>query len=285
MLKNRFLSFLFIGLIYVVAIAGGWFLFQKLPFDYRISLLICDIYSTIIVFIFSVAFSNASVYDPYWSVQPIVIMIFFAAHYGLNFLGILLMIAICWWGLRLTSNWAYTFKNLTCQDWRYTMLHEKTGKFYPVINFIGIHMVPTLVVYLCVLPAVVAVYEQAIFRPICAVFIAISILAALIQLIADIQMHTFRKAKADGKISGEDTAFIRKGLWKHARHPNYFGEITMWWGIGLACVFAMPENWFLIAGAVANTLLFSFVSIPMADKRQSKKPGFDEYKKQTRVLI
>ena len=59
----------------------------------------------------------------------------------------------------------------------------------------------------------------------------------------------------------------------------------MWWGIALAVVFAFPRCWFLVAGAFVNNCLFLFISIPMADKRQSKKIGFDEYKKQTRMLL
>lgn len=59
----------------------------------------------------------------------------------------------------------------------------------------------------------------------------------------------------------------------------------MWWGIAAASVFAMPQNWYLLAGAFANTLLFSFVSIPMAENRQAKKEGFDDYRKETRILI
>ena len=59
----------------------------------------------------------------------------------------------------------------------------------------------------------------------------------------------------------------------------------MWWGIGGAAVCAMPNRWWLLAGALANTLLFACVSIPMAEKRQSRKEGFAEYKKQTHVLI
>lgn len=281
MFKNRFFSFLLITFIYAISIAAGIFLYKNLSFDYRISLLAADIFSTIIVFIFSILFKNASVYDPYWSVQPIVIAISFAMADGINSLGIILLIAICYWGIRLTSNWAYTFENLTCQDWRYTMLCETTGRAYPFINFTGIHLVPTLIVYLCTLPAVVAIKENAQFRPQCAVFAAVSVLAATLQLIADIQMHKFRKAKSKGLESG----FIRKGLWKHGRHPNYLGEIMMWWGIGAACVSAMPEKWWLFAGAAANTILFFCVSIPMAEKRQSKKPGFSEYKNQTRIFI
>ena len=59
--------------------------------------------------------------------------------------------------------------------------------------------------------------------------------------------------------------FIRNGLWKYSRHPNYLGEILMWWGVGLAAVCAMPAKWYLLAGAVANTLLFLCISIPLAD--------------------
>ena len=97
------------------------------------------------------------------------------------------------------------------------------------------------------------------------------------QGIADIQMHKFRKNR--------DGAFIRRGLWKYSRHPNYLGEILVWWGVGLSVVSAAPHAWYLAAGAFANTLLFLCVSIPMADRRQSRKEGFDEYKRQTRMLL
>lgn len=79
--------------------------------------------------------------------------------------------------------------------------------------------------------------------------------------------------------------FIRDGLWKYSRHPNYLGEILMWWGVALAVLWAAPEQWYLCAGAAANTVLFLAVSIPMADKRQSAKPGFAQYKKETRALL
>jgi steroid 5-alpha reductase family enzyme len=59
----------------------------------------------------------------------------------------------------------------------------------------------------------------------------------------------------------------------------------MWWGIGLSAVCAMPNMWYLIFGAVANTVLFLSVSIPMADGRQSRKEGFAQYKAETRMLL
>ena len=280
MIKNRFVSFAVIVAVYVLAFFGGFLCYNYLSslsrFSYLISLLIADVAATVIVFIFSLIFGNASVYDPYWSVQPPVILAVALFKCGGTQLGYCLFAAVLFWAIRLTANWAYNFKSFEYQDWRYVMLKEKSKKLYPLINFLGIHLFPTLVVFLCVLPAVSAIHDQIPFNPFALIFVALSFASAIFQGIADIQMHKFRKLGTGG--------FIRTGLWKKSRHPNYACEILMWWGIGLASIFAMPERWWLLAGALVNTLMFLFVSIPMAEKRQSQKPGFEEYKKATRML-
>lgn len=275
--QSRALSFIAVAIIYVICTLVGLGQYGYLPFSTPINLLIADTVATIVCFIFSLIFKNSSVYDPYWSVAPIVIVIGYAIVNGLNALGIVLLVAVCYWGIRLTANWAYTFKGLTHQDWRYTMLCEKTGKFYPIINFIGIHYVPTLVVYGCILPAVMVIENKPEINVLSIIFACVSVAAATMQGVADIQMHKYRKNKT--------TSFIRNGLWRNSRHPNYLGEILMWWGIGLSAVCAMPNMWYLIFGAVANTVLFLSVSIPMADGRQSRKEGFAQYKAETRMLL
>ena len=275
--QNRTASFAIVTLVYMLASVVGIVSYNYLQLPPYLALLCADVIATVITFVFSLIFGNASVYDPYWSVQPPVIIIAFACGKRLTALGILLIIAISFWAVRLTANWAYTFKSLEHQDWRYTMLKEKTGVFYPIINFVGIHMIPTLVVYGCTLPAVYSILLGIEANVPSVFFICISVAAATMQGIADIQMHKFRKHRTG--------AFIRVGLWKYSRHPNYLGEILMWWGVALSVVCAAPELWYLAAGAVANTVLFFAVSIPMADRRQSKKEGFEEYKKQTRMLL
>ena len=275
--KNRAFAFVMVSIAYLLAIVAGVVCYHYLPFAFWLNLLIADILATVVVFIFSVVFKNASFYDPYWSVQPIVILVALACKYSLSGASVLPFIAVMVWGIRLTANWAYTFKDLNWQDWRYTMLKEKMRKFYPIINFVGIHLVPTLVVYGCILPAAFTFVYGGDINVGSVLFFALSLGATCLQGTADIQMHRFRKTETGG--------FIRGGLWKYSRHPNYLGEILMWWGIGLAAVCVMPERWYLLAGALANTLLFSFVSLPMAEKRQSRKEGFAEYKKATRILL
>ena len=258
MIKNRFLSITVITLIYIFAAVCGLISYN---------------------FFTNPEGLNLS-YDPYWSVQPPVILAAVLIKNGQSenpLMAFLLFAAVLFWAIRLTGNWIYNFESFDYQDWRYVMLREKSGKLYPFVNFLGIHLFPTVVVFLCILPAVIAVVEGGVFSPVSLIFIILSFVAAIIQLIADLQMQSFRKSGTGG--------FIRKGLWKHARHPNYAGEILMWWGIGLASVVSLGGKWQLLCGALINTLMFLFVSIPMADKRQSRKPGFEEYKKETRMLI
>ena len=158
------------------------------------------------------------------------------------------------------------------------MLAHKMGKAYTLVNFVGIHLVPTLVVYLCTLPAVALVQSGADGNVLSYLALVISLGAAAMQGIADVQMHRFRRRATGG--------LIRDGLWKNSRHPNYFGEILMWWGIGVCAVSALGLAYsYLLVGAMANTALFLFVSIPLAEGKQAKKEGYAEYKAQTRALL
>ena len=270
-------SILVITVIYVLAAALGVAVYMALPFLFWIRLLIADVAATIFVFVFSVIFKNASVYDPYWSVQPIVIIAGYALTSNITPATLLLIISIVYWGIRLTGNWAYVFGGLNHQDWRYTKFENETGRLYPFINFTGIHMVPTLIVYLTTLPAVFVIRQELRANIGSFIGMVVCVGAATLQLVADTQMQKYRKSGQHG--------LIRTGLWKYARHPNYLGEILMWWGIAIQAVSVMPEHWWLVAGAVANTILFFSVSIPLADKRQSAKPGYAEYKAGTRSLL
>ncbi len=276
-ISERGAGLILIALVYLIAAGTGICIYLALPYAFWLSLLLADIAATGIVFIFSLLFHNASVYDPYWSVQPVVIVTAAAVLRDATPVALLLLVTIWIWGIRLTANWIHTFRGLKHQDWRYTLLQETSGRFYPLVNFFGIHLVPTLVVYGCVLPAVFVFHDASPWNAVSLMFCLLSAGAVTLQGMADWQMHRFRRRGTGG--------LIREGLWKYARHPNYLGEILMWWGIALAAMTAVPGCWYLCAGALANTMLFLFISIPMAEKRQSVKPGYAAYRQQTRMLL
>lgn len=275
--NNRPLSLLVIFLIYAFATAVGVVFTMATEFDWWLSILLADLIATLVVFVFSLIFNNASVYDPYWSVQPIVLVVAYLFRMEtISPYHIALVAVVLLWGVRLTANWAYTFTGFGYQDWRYVMLKEKTKKLYPIVNLLGIHLFPTMVVYHCIMPVILVMEMEAKMPAYSLAFVALSLVAVVLQGVADCQMHKYRKNRT--------TTFIRTGLWKHSRHPNYLGEILMWWGVGLACCVTTRMAMVLL-GAIVNTLMFAFVSIPMADKRQSRKDGFAEYKKQTWALL
>jgi len=274
-INNKITSIIVITLIYIFAAVAAVALYNKLSYSVYINILIADVVATLIVYVFSALFDNASVYDPYWSVQPIVIVTGYIIGKSINIGSVLALIAILIWGIRLTLNWAYTFTNLTKQDWRYTKYKKETGIFYQPVNLFGIHMMPTLLVYLGTVP-VIALIDSNSFNIGSIIGFTICILAVILQGTADLEMHRFRKKKTH--------KLIRDGLWKYSRHPNYLGEIMMWWGVAIQAFSVTGKIWTL-AGAVAINMMFFTISIPLADKRQSKKEGYEKYKKETRSLL
>ena len=273
---GRGLSFIIVAAVYVLVAICVCSVYNLLDGRLLLRLFFADVAATVLVFGFSCIFGNASMYDPYWSVLPIVVLA------PMTFVSpctskTLLFLAVAFWGIRLTSNWAYTFHGLGYQDWRYTQLKMKAGKLYSFVNFAGIHMFPTIVVYLCLIPAITVMSESPQYRPLGLIGILVCFCAVLLQLISDVQMQEYRKEKT--------TPFMENGLWKYSMHPNYLGEILMWWGVAIYAVTLLGFRWYLIVGAIVNNLMFLFISIPMADRRQAEKPGYDEYRSGKNHLI
>ena len=175
-------------------------------------------------------------------------------------------------------NWAITFHGIAHEDWRYAHYRRtQHPAIFHLINFFGLNMVPTLVVFVSMLPALM-LYETAQTANVLTwLGFVVCLASATIQLIADKQIHDFR-ASNPGQ-------YCNVGLWKHGRHPNYFGEIQFWWGIWIIYASLNGFNWFICC-PIAMTALFLGISVPLMEKRQlQNKPGYAEYRKQTRMLI
>ncbi len=250
-----------------------------------------DIIATCIVFFFSVIVNNSSMYDPYWSVAPLFIAVFWffnalntaqPVETNIPFVRVIIVLLIVFvWGGRLTYNWAHQWTGLGHEDWRYVNFRKNSGKLYWGVSFLGIHLFPTLIVFggcLALYPAM-----TRFDRPFSTIDIAAILMtggAILLESFSDKQLFEFRKTR---KSTDE---LCRNGLWKYSRHPNYLGEILFWWGIFLFGFSADPGFLWTIAGPICITLLFLFISIPMMEDRELKrKPNYSEYQKRTSRLI
>ncbi len=280
---SKWCSVALITAIYALAGIAGWLLFEALatnPLTANplIRLFLADVLATIVVWAFGLLYENVSVYDPYWSVFPPIAFLLWAFYTGVWSLPVILLLIASWyWGWRLTRNWAITFKGIGHEDWRYTKYRSKHPLVFQIINLFGLNMMPTLVVFSAMLPGL-KLFETAAPANILTYFgCFVCLAAATIQLIADKQSHDFRAANP-GKV-------CNVGLWKHGRHPNYFGEILFWWGIWIMYASLNGINLY-IGGAIAMTAMFLGISIPLMEKRQlANKPDYAEYRKQTRILI
>ena len=243
---------------------------------------ISNVISTIVIWFIGVLLDTASIYDAYWSVQtPFIYICLLIKFKNINIGNFIYLELILFWAIRLTYNYTKTFNNISYIDWRYKQIKEKTGKFYQVVNLIGICMMPTIIVYLASIPSFLFVINDYKFEWIQIIGFIIMFISTFIEMKADIDIHEFKKIRRDRK------EIINIGLWKYSRHPNYFGEICFWYGIAFSYIFCDFKNdWYYLLGAVLNNALFLFISIPLAEKNLRKyKEGYDQYKNNTSMLI
>ncbi len=283
-MKNGY-KFRWVAISYLLALLAACVAFSLLPgHSLLFRLFIADVLATVVIFTFSFLFRNSSFYDPYWSLAPIALAFTFLFHdEGAQPLRqtVVLILTIVW-GVRLTGNWAYGWRGLAHEDWRYLELKAATGRFWWPVSFLGIHLFPTLIVFLGCLsmyPAVSAGGQP--LNLIDALALLVTAAAVWLETRSDIELHRFRRLR---KSEGE---FLATGVWAWCRHPNYLGEIGFWTGLFLFGYAARGNtDDYISAGPLAMILLFLFVSIPMIDRKLVRdKPGYEDYRKTAFALL
>ena len=285
-MNNKRRALLEVTIMYIIVAIIGWITYDLLNnSEPLMRFMYADLVMTVAIFIFSLIKRNSSVYDPYWSVVPFFFLLIWFIYFGGSDWQIyqwVCAIAISLWSWRLTLSWARGFPGWHHEDWRYVNFRNQFGKFFQPINFLGIHLFPTLIVFLGMWP-LFWVYDigeiQFTFLFYISAFIAF--LGIWFEYIADNQLARFRERKNKKK---ED--ILNTGIWSYSRNPNYLGEILFWIGLlGMGLAFDAP--WYTSIGSVGMLLMFLFASIPMKEKQMIKNraSAFEKYKKEVSVLI
>jgi len=281
-MKKRGFSFFIIGLIYIVSISVGviaFLIFEDLPDIARF--FVADVFATVVIYICSLILKNASLYDPYWSVIPPLLLVGAAVYYQTSSLSVILVIlSLSIWAIRLTYNWASLWQGFDEIDWRYEEMKQKAPKLYLLTNLFGIQLFPTSIVFVQLILAILFIEKHPTINLLTLIGSLIIVIAALIQFFADEQMKRFKK-----RTKGEKKC-IEEGLWKYSRHPNYFGEIMVWWGIYLIYLSMAKRLDFMIISPIMMTSLFLFISIPWMERKIIKtRPEYADYQKRVSMLI
>jgi steroid 5-alpha reductase family enzyme len=239
--------------------------------------------SVILIFIFFTVFfiiaqiiKNNSIVDIGWGLGFIVISLytfFFSGDITLR--SILVTILVLIWGSRLSyhilrRNWGKP------EDFRYAKWRREWGKWLIIRGFFQIFMLQGLIMLIIASPIIYINYSRQIgLQFLDYLGAAVWLIGFLFESIGDAQLAQFiKKPENKGQI-------MKYGLWRYTRHPNYFGEATMWWGIYIIALSLLNGFWLIISPLTITFMLLYVSGIPMLEKKFADNPKFQQYARMT----
>jgi len=183
------------------------------------------------------------------------------------------------WGSRLTIR--IFLRNIKkSEDPRYKAWREEWKDHFIIRTFLQIFMLQGLLILIILTPVLYIINSGNLPLNYLDLFCTtVWLCGFFFEVVGDYQLDRFKKDPANkGRI-------MRYGLWRYSRHPNYFGEVLMWWGIfGIAL--SVENGWITVIGPGCITFLILKVSgIPLAEKRSLHKDEFQQYMKKTSVFF
>jgi steroid 5-alpha reductase family enzyme len=244
------------------------------------------LYCFIIIFIYATIWFAISVYkkrndvaDIAWGIGYIIICVYLFISYPSSSVLKLLYALVTLWGLRLSIHIHLRNKN-KAEDFRYKAWREQWGNSFYWRSYLQVFLLQGIFLLIIISPvihsAVAGLLHWNVFTWI---GLCCWIIGFYFQAVADWQLAVFKSTQKNKGL------IIQTGLWKYSRHPNYFGEIVMWWSI-LIITIPFANSFYFIISPLTITGLLVFVSgIPMLEKKYKGNTAFEEYKKRTSALI
>jgi len=198
---------------------------------------------------------------------------------GISLVGIVVTVLVAVWSVRISTH-IYVRNQNKSEDYRYKQWRDAWWKWFYIRTFFQIFILQGILLIFISFPAVIAISFSENISFLYLIFpVIVWVSGFFIELVSDYQLSVFKKNPLNkGKL-------MRSWLWRYSRHPNYFGEVLLWWGIWLFSYFT-PYFWIALIGPLTITFLIVFVSgIPLLEKKMQKHPDFPDYKKHTSVFF
>ncbi len=233
-----------------------------------------------IAFLVGTVKKNNGIIDSFYSMGYVVVAWISLLLMGtFGFRQILVTILVTIWGVRLSiyviiRNWG------KLEDYRYKAMRELFGEKVISKSFKKIYMLQGLIIFLVGFPVL---FVNASINPAMSwldvVGTIIWIVGFYFEAVGD---HQLRKFKKDPNNKGK---VMDQGLWKYTQHPNYFGEVTMWWGIFIV-VISVPFGFITIFGPILiNFMIIRVSGVRLLNKRYEGDDKYADYKKRTSAFI
>lgn len=230
-----------------------------------------------IFFVVGTIIKNNSIVDIGWGIGFVILAWYTTLRSGnLGGANLLITLLISIWGIRLFYH--IIQRNIgKGEDFRYAKWRDEWGKWVIPRAFFQVYMLQGVFMFVVALPVILVNLRDS-----AADITVFSILGLVIwgigfffESVGDYQLKKFKENPENkGKI-------MKYGLWKYTRHPNYFGEATMWWGLAVIAISAGTSIAVFISPIVITYLLLFVSGVPMLEKKFAKRPGYKEYKEAT----
>lgn len=232
------------------------------------------------VWILSTMIRDASIVDIVWGAGFVVVAwsswITSDAD-GLAALAVRVCVTV--WGLRLAGYLAW--RNLgKGEDFRYQAMRRKYGARFPLISFVTVFLLQGALMWVVSLPVQVVHDVDPQASPVLVVGVAVWAIGLAFEVVGDLQLARF---KADPASAGR---VMDTGLWRYTRHPNYFGDFLVWWGIAIMALSNVASMVGVIGAVVMSVLLMRVSGVPMLEHSMAKRrPGYVEYQRRTSAFF
>lgn len=196
----------------------------------------------------------------------------FTANYVIN--------ALIWiWAMRL-SGYLFLRNWRKPEDFRYADFRKKWSGSWVLNSIIKVYLVQGLLLALIAAPiAVLNSQNKLEFSLSVVVGMIISFLGLAIEAVSDFQKNRFKK------VPENKNKICKAGLWKYSRHPNYLGEILMWWGIALSTSQVHFGYIAFVSAGLITFLLYKVSGIPFLEEKKKDDPEFQKYKSSTGAIF
>lgn len=225
-------------------------------------------------FILSIIKKDNSLVDIAWGFGFVLAVLYTLFSEGISSIGLLVTVMVTIWGSRLGLH-ILARKVGKPEDFRYQKWRESWKYFY-LRSFFQIYILQGILLYTIVFPAIRIIALNRIELGFLGyIGFIIWIIGFSFEVIGDWQLKKFLEKKE------KKGSIMRSGLWKYTRHPNYFGEATMWWGI-FFIAFSAGAGFYTVLSPIVITYLLLFVSgVPLLEEHFKDNPEFQRYAEKT----
>lgn len=240
----------------------------------------------LITWLVSLAMKNASIVDVVWGLGFVCVAWAVRLQVDTDSKRPNLLVAMTTvWGLRLALHlfWRNHVASATSkgEDFRYRAMRKRWGSRFPLVSLFTVFLLQGALMFVVSLPIQLG---QVSDNPALGALVwyggALYLIGLFFEVVGDLQLTRFRRDPANAG------TVMNKGLWRYTRHPNYFGDACVWWGIALVAAVTGLGRWGLIGALVMTVLLRRVSGVTLLEKSLVKRrAGYADYVARTNAFF